>query len=629
MCYKKYYRGIFTVCVIYFSEFYGKEADYPKKEDINSFIFHRLERGQGITFSSINKEGLIKSADGKLYTECCPQEKQDAKHVGCDGTTVMNADLRQRVIPEGWPVCLIGKLEIHINKSKKIASGILVGPNHVLTCAHNVFNTHSFAERILFYPGSSPENNPYNWFEVAGYFIESGFLKENPPHDYKVEDYDLALLVLTRPACFKGKRIGYAGIHCLLKDDMFYGSSQFQVSGYPVNKKEKEGYVMYAQTGSIAKVEERTLHYNIGASPGQSGAPIWMNVESEPRVYGVHTHGTDSLNYGTRITEAFFTELVDWISQTWMIVSSGEQLQPSLGSLDVQTSAIPSARATPQSTQKESATHTSVIDILTALHPCMNPIPWYIKELFPRELRHMDFVLDTMPTAVHYQVSDFFDLGCEGISLPHPPFKRYHSIDVVESMQKHFAYMEKHYQDNPEKLHIQTCALQKVIVYYAAIIVDVIKAEGKNPYEDYLWINLYDLYQTNLLNINKTGRKWSIDYKTRKNTCVVNRPQINNNFIESFMHATCESYLTKLYRDLVAQETVVITGMGGVGKSTLAAQFAQEAVKNQAFEVVCWVNAETQEGIRSAYLKVIDWIDGVNERHHGCPSKLIMSYLAI
>ncbi|MDP2194104.1 MAG: NB-ARC domain-containing protein, partial [Alphaproteobacteria bacterium] len=163
----------------------------------------------------------------------------------------------------------------------------------------------------------------------------------------------------------------------------------------------------------------------------------------------------------------------------------------------------------------------------------------------------------------------------------------------------------------------------KTYLALAVMLKNYLSCNEREFKTDNLWIMMEARYQIAFNLFNKYARLWENNYPPKNDTTLINMLSANTAEEEGQALEKREVYLTKLHltlrRDLYLYnyETVVISGMYGSGKSTLAGQFAQESITHKAFDVVCWVNAETQEGIRSAYLKVIDWIDGVNERHHG------------
>lgn len=70
-----------------------------------------------------------------------------------------------------------------------------------------------------------------------------------------------------------------------------------------------------------------------------------------------------------------------------------------------------------------------------------------------------------------------------------------------------------------------------------------------------------------------------------------------------------KSYLTDLYVKLHERSPVVIHGAGGMGKSTLIAQYVDESIKNKAYGLICWMNAENEKTLRKSLEDTIRKLD--------------------
>lgn len=68
-------------------------------------------------------------------------------------------------------------------------------------------------------------------------------------------------------------------------------------------------------------------------------------------------------------------------------------------------------------------------------------------------------------------------------------------------------------------------------------------------------------------------------------------------FIESAADEPKESYLTRVWKDLKETNLAIITGMGGIGKTSLAVEYANEALKNNAYDLIYWIKSGTKDCI--------------------------------
>ncbi|MFN3234411.1 MAG: NB-ARC domain-containing protein [Gammaproteobacteria bacterium] len=85
------------------------------------------------------------------------------------------------------------------------------------------------------------------------------------------------------------------------------------------------------------------------------------------------------------------------------------------------------------------------------------------------------------------------------------------------------------------------------------------------------------------------------------------RPDPNIQFIESIDSESEESYLSKLHdklqKDNQIAVTQTITGMGGIGKTQLAIQYAYEY--EGEYDLIAWINAETSESLIESYKSLL------------------------
>ncbi|MBL0941932.1 MAG: trypsin-like serine protease [Alphaproteobacteria bacterium] len=195
--------------------------------------------------------------------------------------------------------------------AKCVGSGVLVGPNHVLTAAHNLFSHKrgGWATEVIFTPAQCKTMKPFG--EVKGVLLRSfkGWI------DGKGEgyDHDMGLIILERAI---GYQIGWAGL--LEPESSFLASSpRLKIVGYPskgVKVKLQEGIAkikaaqMYKHSGHIKESQEQRFLYEIETAPGQSGGPLLAYNMDNHYVVGVHTYGLyeeskkERVSEGTRLT---------------------------------------------------------------------------------------------------------------------------------------------------------------------------------------------------------------------------------------------------------------------------------------------------------------------------------------
>ncbi|MCP5492000.1 MAG: trypsin-like serine protease [Chlamydiales bacterium] len=176
-------------------------------------------------------------------------------------------------------------------------SGAMVGPHHVLTCAHNVFckDNKNWAEKIVVCPGRNNLSAPFGQAEVTRAHIFSKWSDEAD------SGYDIALLILNESI---GKCTGWAGILCLENQGLL--KKPVKITGYPGEKDEQ----LWGMKNNIKLLGSETIEYDIDTSPGQSGSPIWIENMGMPYIIGVHTLGSCNVNSGVRISNEKFINLI-------------------------------------------------------------------------------------------------------------------------------------------------------------------------------------------------------------------------------------------------------------------------------------------------------------------------------
>jgi V8-like Glu-specific endopeptidase len=88
------------------------------------------------------------------------------------------------------------------------------------------------------------------------------------------------------------------------------------ISGYPLQPPAgAEAHRQYFHARSLSSSERGLLRYSIDTSGGQSGSPIWIEVDGTRIAVGIHTSGDVGTNSGVRITEDVFRDMRQWKSR--------------------------------------------------------------------------------------------------------------------------------------------------------------------------------------------------------------------------------------------------------------------------------------------------------------------------
>lgn len=224
---------------------------------------------------------------------------------------IKDRDRRERVQNTlDWPYRAHGSLILYFGNTQYGGSGVLVGPRHVLTCGHNVYNpaNKTWVKRISFYPALNDVTAAYDMSDVISIYTFKGWVEGANA------ETELALLILAKPL---GHVVGYHGMACF--DDALLKRETVDITGYPG----LAGYPavavngqMWTTSGRLKTVESEKFTYDLDTSAGQSGGAITVFKEGDPYVVGVHIGGSQTINVGVRLSLTKWKWLVDRIAET-------------------------------------------------------------------------------------------------------------------------------------------------------------------------------------------------------------------------------------------------------------------------------------------------------------------------
>ncbi len=223
-------------------------------------------------------------------------------------------DGRQKVeVTTKYPYSCFGQASISFNGSQYGGSGVLVGPHHVLTAAHNLYDLQkkSWTDSFDIYCGLNGAAAPYGKAKGVRAYVPTEYVT------YEDKNYDIALVILDRSV---GLQVGWLGCLFTANKDAF-AERPVHITGYPGDKGFKS---MWSMSYPVKKVENEKIFYDIDTYGGQSGSPIWLHMETQkmnnsPVVAGIHTHGEGKYgegNSGIRLTEYKFKKIMGWIAKT-------------------------------------------------------------------------------------------------------------------------------------------------------------------------------------------------------------------------------------------------------------------------------------------------------------------------
>jgi len=223
-------------------------------------------------------------------------------------------DERNRVeVTNTFPNSIHVYLEMIYDDSNYQGSGIMIGPRHVLTCGHNVYNPEvkKWADKIFVSPGANENKAPFGRYSA---------LKVFTLQDWAIgkKEADLALIILEKDI---GTYTGWASFSAF--EDAEFEDTLFYVTGYPGDKSQRG---LWQMKGGISDTNSSVLAYKISTYFGQSGSGVWRKG-AFPTVIGIHVRGTKTHNEATRLSKNYF----EWIKkcmETVNITPPVEKISP-------------------------------------------------------------------------------------------------------------------------------------------------------------------------------------------------------------------------------------------------------------------------------------------------------------
>lgn len=174
--------------------------------------------------------------------------------------TIIGSDDRMRIPPklmDRYPYCCIGVVIATLFDGTEVqGTGFLVGPDDVITAAHVLYDlVHGPVTEAVFYPAV---NGPLVGTTIGNTYGYLGWTTDSQLNDY------------------------------------------VNIPGYP---SDKPAYEMWAATGQISYIKEKTMTYTIDTAPGNSGGPVlYLYGKYQNCVAAIHCAGGQSaINHGKKV----------------------------------------------------------------------------------------------------------------------------------------------------------------------------------------------------------------------------------------------------------------------------------------------------------------------------------------
>ena len=198
-------------------------------------------------------------------------------------------------------------------------SGVMVGPNDVLTAAHMLWDDSGFATSVTVYPGYNDGSAPFGQYagaELSAYTWDVLGADGNAGQDGRFFPYesqwDVGVIGLNTNV---GYQTGWFGIDSGGYSGWYFGT------GYPDDTDNAvTGFPQMSQDYGYAAYDDTYWTYDYGegfsVSPGNSGGPLWYtDAGGFPYVIGICSTSTSAADVGFT-----FDQVQAWMNNDYLLV---------------------------------------------------------------------------------------------------------------------------------------------------------------------------------------------------------------------------------------------------------------------------------------------------------------------
>lgn len=285
--------------------------------DIQSRGAIECEFGQAVTQPEIDETAIVGQMIRRLAVGMAGEREALER--------VLGVDERARIHEtELLPWRMVCALTIRSGNSSYVGSGVLIGPQTVLTAGHNLYASREYggwADTVDVSPGRDGPDLPFRTQRAVYFSALQRWV------DLEDQEADLGVVHLSERF---DPHPGHFGVAALSDDDLT--GRTINVAGYPFQLEVRrpdgrmvtpQGRYLYHHRDLIQAVTDSRIFYSVDTSGGNSGSPAWIHETDcgPPVLIGIHGYGYSTNEQGpgiisnsaARVTPARLSIIKRWI----------------------------------------------------------------------------------------------------------------------------------------------------------------------------------------------------------------------------------------------------------------------------------------------------------------------------
>lgn len=179
------------------------------------------------------------------------------------------------------------------NGKTYMGSGNMVSKDTVLTAGHCIYSKKDggWASSVAVYAGRNGNYAPYGGAYSKKLISVSGWV------DNSSSQHDIGAIKLDRDL---GNIVGWFGLTTAM-------NGPITLTGYHGDLNQRQG----TETGNLSRYTNTNVYYHHDSIGGSSGSGVY---NSKQQILAVHAYGAQTENFGTRITQQYFSMINEWIT---------------------------------------------------------------------------------------------------------------------------------------------------------------------------------------------------------------------------------------------------------------------------------------------------------------------------